>query len=442
MAVAMSRSVLALCAIIAVLGCSERRTPPSNDGGADLAESPARRFTEGEIGLLTSLSLASLTPPPTSASNRVADSEEAARLGHLLFFDPGLSRNGRVSCATCHVPGLLFTDGLPTSRGIGQAGRNAPTLVGAAHSSWQFWDGRRDSLWSQALAPIEAGVEMGSTRLAAVHYVLGDPALRELYVQVFGAAPMLDDRSRFPDRAGPFGDREEREAWNRMAQRDREIVDIAFANVGKAIEAYERRLMPGPSRFDRFVDGLREDPAPGPGAPLDEQEIIGLRLFIDSGRTLCLRCHNGPLLTNNVFHDVGTGIGDGRLPDFGRYLGLQAVLIDPFNCLGRYSDAKAQDCEELRFIEKRHADGEMGKFKTPTLRGLPRTGPYMHDGRFATLREVIDHYRSPPVGPDPLEITPLELEESEVDALVAFLESLDGGIDADTVWLGPPPRSD
>jgi len=83
----------------------------------------------------------------------------------------------------------------------------------------------------------------------------------------------------------------------------------------------------------------------------------------------------------------------------------------------------------------------MGKFKTPTLRGLPRTAPYMHDGRFATLEEVIDHYRSPPIGPDRLEITPLEIDDAEARALVAFLRTLDGGVDADAVWLEPPGRA-
>jgi cytochrome c peroxidase len=131
-------------------------------------------------------------------------------------------------------------------------------------------------------------------------------------------------------------------------------------------------------------------------------------------------------------------LGDGRLPDFGRFLGLQAALIDPFNCLGRFSDALPKDCKELRFLDKRHAETEAGKFKTPGLRGLSSTAPYMHDGRHATLAEVIEHYRSPPVGPDTLEIVPLEINDEEAEALVAFLESLDGGVDVEPAWLGPP----
>ena len=393
-----------------------------------------------EIALVESLSIQSLPPPPASPSNRVADDRAAAELGHHLFFDPGLSRDGSAACASCHIADLYFTDGRATSRGLGQTSRNAPTVVAGAYSTWQFWDGRRDSLWAQALAPMETAAEMGSTRMAVVRHVLGDPRLAAMYERVFGPGPMLGDTARFPERAGPFGDREEQDAWYRMATADRHTIDTAFANVGKAIAAYERILVPGPSRFDRWVEALRAETAHAPDARLTPMEIAGLRLFIDPGRTLCLRCHNGPLLTNQVFHDVGTALGDGRLPDLGRFLGLQAALIDPFNCLGRHSDALPKDCKELRFMDKRHAEAEVGKFKTPGLRGLLRSAPYMHDGRMATLAEVVEHYRSPPVGPDTLEITPLEIDDEEAEALVAFLESLDGGVGVDAVWLRPPAQ--
>jgi cytochrome c peroxidase len=423
-----------LCAILMGLGCGDAPLPPE-------APAPASEtWTEAEITLLESLSVNALQGPPTNPSNRVADDPRAAELGYELFFDRGLSRDGSLSCASCHVPNLLFTDGLAMSRGLSQTNRNAPTVVGAGHSAWQFWDGRRDSLWAQALGPLEASAEMGSTRVAVVRHVASDSRLADRYRGIFGELPPLEDAARFPERAGPFGDRKEQDAWHRMSAADRFAIDTAFANVGKAIEAYERLLDPAPSRFDRWVEGLRGGGTHAADARLDEEEIEGLRLFIDAGRSLCLRCHNGPLLTNHFFHDIGTARGDGRLPDFGRFLGLQAVLMDPFNCLGRYSDAAPRECTELRFIDKRHAEQEMGKFKTPTLRGLPRTAPYMHDGRFATLEEVIEHYRSPPVGPDPLEITPLELEDEEVGALVSFLQSLDGGVNADERWLRPPDR--
>lgn len=421
---------LAIALGLLAAGCGE---PSPDPGGAAPA---ADAWSESQLALLESLSIASLPPPPPDPSSRVADDPAAAELGHRLFFDPGLSGNGSVSCATCHLPELLFTDGRATSRGIGDTARNAPTLVGAAHSPWMFWDGRRDSLWAQALAPLETLAEMGGTRLGVVRHVAREPALAALYATAFGEAPAATDGH--PERAGPFGSPEEQAAWQRIPAADRRSIDRAFANVGKAIAAYERLLQPGPSRFDRYVEDLRSGGS-GAGAALSAEEIRGLRLFADAGRTLCLRCHNGPLLTNQSFHDVGTGAGAGGLPDFGRFLGIQAALIDPFNCLGEFSDARPEQCGELRFLDTAHVEGGIGRFKTPTLRGLPRTGPYMHDGRFATLRAVVEHYRSPPPGGASPEITPLEIDDAESLALVAFLGSLDGGTQAPERWLRPPP---
>ncbi|MFP6683451.1 MAG: cytochrome c peroxidase [Polyangiaceae bacterium] len=434
------RAALALGALVVCVGCGDEPTDPqaSVPAAATSAVVTDGQWTEAQIALLESLSIGALPPTPPQPSNRVAEEPAAARLGHALFFDPRLSRNGKISCATCHLPALLFTDGMTTSSGLAQTTRNAPTLVGVAHSPWMFWDGRRDSLWAQALGPIETAAEMGSTRVAVVRYVATDPALAALYAQVFGAAPDLSDATRFPAQASPFGSPEEQAAWNRMSASDRRRVDEVFANIGKSIGAYERLLVPGPSRFDRYVENLRGDTRHGTEVILGDEEIEGLRLFIDVGRTLCLRCHNGPLLTNQGFHLVGTASGKGPLPEFGRFLGLQAVLVDPFNCLGSFSDARPEDCQELRFLDKAHVGAAMGKFKTPTLRGLPRTGPYMHDGRFATLEEVIEHYRVPPAGPPAQEITPLVISDEESRALVAFLRSLDGGTDVMERWLQAP----
>jgi cytochrome c peroxidase len=401
--------------------------------------SRASIWSASERARLDSLSIWALAPLQESTSNRVAESRRAAELGHRLFFDTGLSANGRIACASCHNPALHFTDGRTTARGIGVTSRNSPNLVGAAHSPWMFWDGRRDSLWAQALAPLEAAAEMGSTRLAVVRRVTTHRATASLYRQVFGMAPKLDDLNRFPEHAGPFGDVNERAAWTRMSAEDRQIVDRAFANVGKAIEAYERLLQPGPSRFDRYVHNLRDENPTLENAQLSEMELQGLRLFVDADRTPCLRCHNGPLFTNQSFHDVGTASRAGGFPDFGRLLGIQAVLIDPFNCLGPHSDSDPEDCGALRFINKSHVAAQSGKFKTPTLRGLVRTAPFLHDGRFGTLDEVIEHYRNPSAGDDrPREMAPLEISDEERRALVAFLVSLDGTVTTPSRWLEPP----
>ena len=208
--------------------------------------------------------------------------------------------------------------------------------------------------------------------------------------------------------------------------------------MGKAIEAYERQLVPGPSRFDRYVERLTSGDDPGGAQLLDADEIAGLRLFVDPGRTQCLRCHNGPLLTNQSFHDVASGLGNG-VPDLGRFLGIQSLLLDPFNCLGPYSDAPSGACQELRFLARREIALEGGAFKTPTLRDLARTGPYFHDGRFESLEQVIAYYRNPPTSPGS-ELTPLALSDLEARQLVAFLNAITGEEAVGPDLLVPDPR--
>lgn len=387
--------------------------------------------------MLRSLSLESLPALPASPSNRVADESRAARMGQRLFFDPGLSRNGEISCATCHVPELHFTDGKERSIGLGPGQRNAPSIVGAAYSPWQFWDGRRDSLWSQALAPMETATEMGGTRVEIVRRVVTDPRYAEDYRALFGTPPDFGDEARLPERASPFADEEASAAWARLPDRTQRELDRAFSNVGKAVEAYERLLVPGPSRFDRYVGRLLADDAAGAAEALTAEEIAGLRLFIDAGRTQCLRCHNGPLLTNHSFHDVASGRSSSA-PDLGRYLGIQSLLLDRFNCLGPYSDAPPAACQELQFLARREISLETGAFKTPGLRAVARTAPYFHDGRYARLEQVIAHYRNPPKDAGS-ELTPLELSDLEASQLVAFLNSLSSGVAVDPERLSRDP---
>jgi cytochrome c peroxidase len=212
--------------------------------------------------------------------------------------------------------------------------------------------------------------------------------------------------------------------------------------VGKAIAAYERLLVPAPARFDAYVGHLVDGDLAAARRALDADEIAGLRLFVDGARTQCLRCHNGPLLTNHAFHDVASS-RLGSLPDLGRFAGLQAVLLDPFNCLGRYSDAPKEHCAELRFADRRELATLSGAFKTPTLREVGRTAPYFHDGSLETLEDVVAHYRRPPADPGS-ELVRLELSEVEAAQIAAFLRTLSGGVAADTEWLQPPAaeRSD
>jgi cytochrome c peroxidase len=413
----------------------ERSVVPLRDG-----------WTEGQLALLESMTIDALPPPPEDPSNRVAQDPAAAALGQLLFFETKLSSNRQVACVSCHDPEQFFTDGRPVSIGVGVTNRNAPTVVGAAYSPWMFWDGRRDSLWAQALAPLESSAEMNVTRVEVVRHVADTPAAAALYLEAFGRPPIPPGIGQLPERAGPYGDPAARDAWARMTPAEREAIDRAFADVGKAIAAYQRLLVPGPGRFDRYVKALDQAPdEDDPTSALTPSELMGLRLFMDAGRTQCLRCHNGPLFTNQGFHRVGTEWTAEGMPEFGRFLGIQAVLVDPFNCLGAFSDAEPDSCRELRFMRRDHVDAEMGKFKTPTLRGLGKTAPYMHDGRLATLSAVIDHYRVPPPdgppSPSGHELLPLTLSSEESEALAAFLATLDGGVDADPRWLRPPAQA-
>lgn len=379
-----------------------------------------------EKRILASLSLPAAGPPPPQASNRVADSEAARRLGAKLFFDDRLSGNGELSCASCHQPGIYFTDGLPKSRGMGQTQRNAPTIVGAAYNAWFYWDGRRDSLWSQALIPIEAPDEMGGSRVAAVRLVGSDPAYRTDYEQLFGRFPDELLAEDLPEHAGPFGNKPVREAWFRLTQDQQDVINTVYSNLGKAIAAYERTLLPQETRFDRYVNTLLERNQQAAAKYLTEDEVQGARLFIDSDKTPCLQCHNGPMLTNMGFHNIGTGNFDGEYLDFGRVFGLRAVLMDEFNCLGPYSDAKPDQCLELKFLNKDSHIPLEGAYKVPSLRNLAATSPYFHDGRFGTLDDVLQHYRTANIelAPGTHEIPEFQLSDLEADQLSAFLLTL------------------
>ena len=371
---------------------------------------------------LASLHLSRAGAPPPRPSNRVADDPAAATFGRLLFFDPRFSADEKTSCATCHRPELAFTDGKARAVGAAGEGRNTPTVLGAAWQSWFYWDGRRDSLWAQALIPFEAPEEMGSDRVAVVRAVASDADYSKRYEALFGPLPAPDFK-RLPEHAGPFAGPERRRAWIRLNAGDRGTVDSIYANLGKAIEAYQRTLRYRPTRVDRHVDVVLGREA-GP-SPLSAEERLGLSLFVDTERTDCLRCHNGPHLTNGDFHNIGTGTFTGARLDLGRAVGLTAVRMDPFNCLGPFSDAEPEECSDLRFLNPDPHLPLEGAFKVPGLRELTRTGPYFHDGSKATLRDVIEHYRQPPFDPThPHELRPLSLSDAEAEALVAFLRAL------------------
>lgn len=375
------------------------------------------------------LTLAPLPPAPRDPTNAHEEDPRAARLGQALFFDARLSKNGTISCASCHDPAQGWSDGRTTAVGLGPVARHTPTLLDVAQHRWFFWDGRKDSLWAQALAPLEDPSEHGASRLQLAHLVASDARYRAAYEEVFGKLPDLSDVERFPPRGRPVPGQPEHplaRAWNGMTWSDRDAVDRVFANLGKALAAFQRTLVTGPAPFDVFVEGLRTGDAKKQAA-LGDSARRGLALFL--GKARCHTCHDGPFFSDLEFHDDRVPPLDPRAePDRGRYLGLALVLEDPFNGLGRHSDDPEAGRTRLAYLARtNHSEREL---KTPTLRNVARTAPYMHQGQLATLAEVVRFYSTLegalPPHPEERLVEPLGLDEGEQADLVAFLESLTG----------------
>ena len=406
------------------------------------APQPAVPFTAEELRrIFTHSPLPQMRPDPTNA---VADDAAAARLGQFLFYDGRLSANGKVACVTCHLPEHFWTDARPLAQALGTTKRHAPTLLNTAWNRWYFWDGRADSQWSQALKPLEDPNEHGGTRLQFAHAIYDDPDLRRAYERLFGPLPDLADRQRFPASGRPLPQDPTHPyhvAWMSMRREDQEAVNRVLANLGKAIAAFERRLVSRDAPFDVFVEGLRRADAKKLTA-LSVSAQRGLQLFV--GKANCRQCHVGPNFTDGEFHTIGLPPRDGSPPDLGRFAGITAVLADPFNAMGAYSDDPTlKGRGEIKFL--RAQSENYGQFKVPTLRNVADTAPYMHDGRFASLPEVLNFYSTQAGTLDSghhqeTVLRPLNLSDAEIADLIAFLRSLSGSPpDASLVRQPPSP---
>ncbi|WP_227869663.1 cytochrome-c peroxidase [Undibacterium parvum] len=373
-------------------------------------------WSSSEMRVLQSLHIDQLPPAPVDRSNAYERIPATADLGKRLFFDARFSANQKISCASCHSPQQQFQDGLALGQGIGKGKRRTMSIVESGRSPWQFWDGRKDSLWAQALGPMEDANEHGGNRLAFANLIRQH--YQSDYEKLFGSMPDLKD---LPGNASPNGTAEERDTWAKLSEASRQSVSGIFANMGKAIAAYERTLHHAPSRLDNYIAGtLHRDPTAG--QILSSSEKRGLRLFIGKGE--CISCHGGALMTDQHFHNTGVVSRDVKNPDQGRSSAISTVVNDQFNCLGKFSDAGPRDCQELEFIA--NDDPHMvGAFKTPSLRNVALRPPYMHAGQISTLRDVIHHYADAPsalVGHN--ERKRIAFSEQEIDDLVSFLGTL------------------
>ena len=310
---------------------------------------------------------------------------ERVALGRKLFFDPRLSADGSVACATCHDVSRGFTDQRPVSEGIGSklGRRNSPTTMNATFFTTQFWDGRAVLLEDQAKLPIVNPIEMGMPNGdAAIAKIGSDPEYVRMFQAAYSRAPNYDD-------------------------------------LGRAIASFERTLVFLDAPFDRWSDGNK--------SAMSADAVKGFALF--NGKARCVACHpinaSSPIGSDNRFHNIGVSA---RHQDFESLAGKALAL------LAKGGDTKEQidklaletDLSELgRFLVTK-SRSDVGSFKTQQLRNVGVTAPYMHDGSMQTLWDVVDHYNRGGEANTYLDggIEPLALSDAEVDQLVAFLFAL------------------
>ena len=286
-----------------------------------------------------------LKPVPVPADN--PQTPEKIALGKQLYFEPRLSKDNTVSCASCHHPEKGFSNDARFATGVGGAmgGRSAPSVINAAYYPQQFWDGRAASLEEQALGPIANPIEMALSIDDAIKRLNAIDGYKSQFRKVFGT-------------------------------------DATPDAVAKAIASYERTVLSGNAPFDRFKAGDK--------SALSEAAERGRKLFF--GKANCAACHGGSNFSDGGYHNIGIGM-DAKEPD-----------------LGRFAVSKQE--------------GDKGSFKTPTLREIARTAPYMHDGSLKTLEEVVEHYAKGGFNNEWLdeEIFPLRLTDQDKADLVTFMK--------------------
>lgn len=291
------------------------------------------------------------------------------------------------------------------------------------------------------MGPLENPLEHGGNRNQFAHIIFSDPILRKEYTLLFGSIPDISDSKRFPKHAAPVKNKSLSKAWHDMAKGDQKIITDIFVNIGKVIAAYETQLQPAPSRFDNYVKTLLENNNTDTPNKLSDTEVKGLQLFIGKGK--CTTCHSGSMFTDKGFHNISV---QPRIPekyDWGRYTGAKQVVKSHFNCRSEYNDTPLENgvkqCDELEYmVMDRHET--FGAMKTPSLRNVSRTAPYMHAGQYKTLRDVIKHYNDPPklTNRQSALFLDIDLNEEELNQLEAFLHTLDSAISANKILLAKP----
>lgn len=334
-------------------------------------------------------------------------------LGQMLFFDTRLSRKGEVSCASCHQPQRAFTDGLPLAVGEDKlmGRRRSMPLYAAPFAPRLFWDGRAASLKEQVMGPLHDPREMNHDAAGAVARLRENDVYPARFLEAFGdapaapspaaasASPTVVSASSAATATASAATATASAATTPVAQAPGASTPASAIDadrLARALAAYVASLRPEKTRFDDFLAGRAD--------ALDDTELLGLHLFRTQAR--CMNCHNGPLLTDHQFHNIGLSFYGRRNQDLGRY----EATRDP---------------------------ADLGRFRTPSLRNVAQAGPWMHNGLFPDLRGLLRMYNAgmgreaPPADPpDPhaprksAHIKPLDLSPAEIDALLAFLKTL------------------
>jgi cytochrome c peroxidase len=335
---------------------------------------------------------------PSDPGNELSALPWAVQLGERFFNDKNLSGPGTVSCADCHQADKGFTDGLAVAQGTGTHVRNTQGLLNIALQRWLGWDGGADSLWAASLRPMFNDIEMQNTEQGVADYIRTLPESTWQHASLPSDSPL------------------------NIKELDANQLSVLVA---KTIAAYMRTLRSPETEFDRFRTALLNNKQSG----IDEYPDAakrGLKLFL--GEANCWLCHFGPNFSNGEFHDIGrpflTGVGQ---VDPGRYTGIKRLRQDPYNLLGAYAQS-ATEFEKLKTESVKLGQSNWGEWRTPSLRNLSLTTPYMHDGSIPTLRGVVDAYAD--IDPDRLHtdgeaiLKPLDLSEQQREDLVTFLLTL------------------
>lgn len=314
-----------------------------------------------------------LPPVPVPADNPMTP--EKIELGRMLYFDTRLSGDSSLSCAKCHDPEKGFSNGLQMSDAYPgtKHWRHVPTVWNAAYLKNQFWDGRAGSLEEQCLGPIEAPIEMNQNFAHLVQKLDQIPYYRDAFKKVFNT-------------------------------------EITMENLARAIASFERTIVSKPTRADRFLSGEK--------TALNESEQRGMALF--TGKANCIACHHGAALSDQEFHATGVPEIEPLKAESDR------IATRHFFAAGqKFPNPKSVDADHGRELITKSAS-DRGKFKTPSLRELKYTAPFMHNGAFETVEDVIEFY-SKGGGDHPNKaplLKPFTLTDGEFDDLTAFLMAL------------------